>query len=314
MLGKEYIVGGVILLTALAVGYMQVVKEQQESPFQDRNLVKKGMDKPVVWIYVNNSDVNSRSWADFMSRSSRAINLPFLNLCYQTISKYTQKNYRIEVIGGLQDLALRLGGWHALPTGLQNPDAFVREPELNWIRAAVLAKWGGLWVSPATVFVAPMEALPKEKIVFFGTDPADVYAKADSLPSFHVIWTPKGGLGFWNEWEQRARARLETRAGGAEATHEQNADFETVLHRYTADVEIRVRPEISRKGVANRRIQLEDLLAAGDSTLGKNGLYVPIPYPEILERETFGWFLRMSEDQIMQSDMVISHLLRNALN
>jgi len=313
MLAKEYIVGGVILLTALAVGYMQVIKEQNECPFQNRNLIQQGMDKPVVWIYVNNGDINSRSWADFMSRSSRAMNLPFLNLCYQTISKYTQKNYRIEVIGGLQDLAVRMGGWEALPTPLQSPDTFVREPELNWIRAAVLAKWGGLWVSPATIFVAPMEPLPKEKIVFFGTDSADVYATAGSLPSFHVIWAPKGGIGMWTEWEQRARARLETRAGGAEATHEQNADFEALMQRHVADVEIRVRPEISRKGVAQRRIQLEDLLATGDSVIGNSGTYVPIPYPEILERENFGWFLRMSEDQIMQSDLVITHLFRKAL-
>ena len=85
------------------------------------------------------------------------------------------------------------------------------------------------------------------------------------------------------------------------------------MQKHVADVEIRVRPEISRKGVAKRRIQLEDLLATGDSVIGNSGTYVPIPYPEILERENFGWFLRMSEDQIMQSDLVISHLFRKAL-
>lgn len=315
MIRKEYIIGGIILLTALIVGCMQVKRERDESPFQDRNLVKQGMDKPVVWIYVNNGDVNSRSWVDFMDRSSRVMNLPFLNLCYQTISKFTQDKYRIEVIGGLQDLAVRFGGWEGLPTSLQNPNAFVREPELNWIRAAVLAKWGGLWVSPASIFVSQLEALPKDKIVFFGTDPDDTYAKASTLPSFNVIWAPKGGLGMWTEWERRAKERLNTRAGGAEFTQEQKVDFDAVLQRYAADVEIRVNPEISRKGPAKRRIQLEDLLGAqtGDSKIERNGLYVPIPYPEILEREKFGWFLRMSEDQIMQSDMVISHLFREVI-
>lgn len=315
MIRKEYVVGGVILLTAVIIGCMQVQKDREESPFQDKNLLKKGMDKPVVWIYVNNGDVNSRSWADFMSRSSRVMNLPFLNLCYQTISKFTAKHYRIEVIGGLQDLAVRMGGWEALPTPLQTPDAFVREPELNWIRAAVLAKWGGLWVSPASICVDEVPALPKDKIVFFGTDADETFAKSTSLPSFNVVWAPKGGLNFWVEWERRARMRLETRAGGAEFTQEHKVDFETMLQKYgQGDVEIRVKAEISRKGAALRRIQLEDLLAAyTDDIVMNDGLYVPIPYPEILERETFGWFLRMSEDQILDSDMVISHLFREVI-
>ena len=109
--------------------------------------------------------------------------------------------------------------------------------------------------------------------------------------------------------------RLETRAGGAEFTQEHKLDFETMLKKYgQEDVEIRVKAEISRKGASLRRIQLEDLLAAyTDDIVMNDGMYVPIPYPEILERETFGWFLRMSEDQILDSDMVVSHLFREVI-
>jgi hypothetical protein len=46
----------------------------------------------------------------------------------------------------------------------------------------------------------------------------------------------------------------------------------------------------------------------------EDGIYVPIPLAELLQRENFGWFLRMSEDQILESDMVISHLFTKALN
>ena len=41
--------------------------------------------------------------------------------------------------------------------------------------------------------------------------------------------------------------------------------------------------------------------------------YVPVAYPEITERRAFGWFLRMSEEQILESDLAISTLFRQVL-
>jgi hypothetical protein len=77
-------------------------------------------------------------------------------------------------------------------------------------------------------------------------------------------------------------------------------------------------PEISRKGANRRRIELEDLIGATGSAhatfnIPKDAVYLPIPLAELLEREKFGWFLRMSEDQILESDLVISHLLKKGL-
>jgi hypothetical protein len=73
--------------------------------------------------------------------------------------------------------------------------------------------------------------------------------------------------------------------------------------------------EASRKGAAGRRLELEDLLAAGGFKLALSPevKYVPIPYPEILERSAFGWFLRMSEEQIMDGTLVISDVFQRAL-
>ena len=87
------------------------------------------------------------------------------------------------------------------------------------------------------------------------------------------------------------------------------------IHQFENDVNVLRLPEVSRKGGNRRRIELEDLLAAGTDGVApfkipESGIYIPIPYPEILERENFGWFLRMSEDQIMESDLVISYLFR----
>jgi hypothetical protein len=85
-----------------------------------------------------------------------------------------------------------------------------------------------------------------------------------------------------------------------------------------APIEVRPTAELTRKGAAGRRIQLEDLLAAGQEgvlpfAITTDAVYMPIPWPEMKERRAFGWFLRMSEEQILESDLAISHVLRDVL-
>lgn len=310
--------GGVVALTALLVGWAAVGSYRDDDMFQDKNNLKRGSKLPVLWVFLNNSDVNSRSWYDFMGRSSRAINMPFLNLCYETIVMHNKTHYRVEVIAGLSDLAGRLGGWDALPEPMRNPDTFVKEPEMNWIRAAVLAKWGGLWVSPATLWLQGLKPLPADKVVFFGMNTEETYATTTSIPALDVAWSPKPENPIWVAWEKAVRARLNFRTGGSEFRHDERADFAEALTAFPDQIQVIRLPEISRKGANRRRIELEDLITSTGSThasfeIPKEAAYLPIPLTELLQREKFGFFLRMSEDQIIESDMVISHLFRKAL-
>jgi hypothetical protein len=319
----QLVVVCIVLATAVIGGWYMVGKVQSDDPIQDRHIMKRGMNMPVLWLYVNNSEVNARSWADFEARSSRVMNLPFLNLCYESCVKANGQHYRVEVIGGLSDLAVRLGGWEALPTPLQNPEAMVNEPELNWIRAAVLAKFGGLWASPALIWLEPMGPLPEKQIVLFGSDDqvSFVGSGGTDAPALRVAWSPAPEHPVWVDWEQKVRTRLEKRAGGSEFRRDEMSDAVDALRLAAArgePIEVRPTAELTRKGAAGRRIQCEDLLASGDVAdlpfkLTREAVYVPIPWPELKERRAFGWFLRMSEDQIMDSDMAVSHLFRAAL-
>jgi hypothetical protein len=123
------------------------------------------------------------------------------------------------------------------------------------------------------------------------------------------------------DWEQKARTRLEKRAGGSEFRRDEMADAVDAIRMGEARgeaVEVRPTAELTRKGAAGRRIQCEDLLASGEVAdipfqLKSDAVYVPIPWPELKERRAFGWFLRMSEDQIMSSDLAVSHLFRGVI-
>jgi hypothetical protein len=309
---RVVIVAGTILLTAVIGGWFLTAQVRDDDSMRNRFNLLSGMDKPVAWVYVNDAEVNSRRWLDFGARSSHVLNVPFLNLCYQNIVR-ALPDYRVEVIGGLSDLAVRMGGWDSLPTPLQNPLAIVREPELNWIRAAVLAKWGGLWVSPSTVFLKRFDEMPTEKTVFFGSDDEVTFVgNGGTAPALRVVWAPAPDLPLWVSWEQKVRARLETRAGGSEFRRDEKSDTADALREFASVVEVRPQAELTRhKG---KRIQLEDILAAGqDGVLPfsiEGASFMPIAWPEILERRAFGWFLRLNEEQILNSDLAIRWILQ----
>jgi hypothetical protein len=290
----------------------------EENPFADRKLLQKGMSLPVIWLYYNDSDVNSRNWLDFMGRSTRAINLPFLNLCYNTIVKKNAELFRVEVIGGLSDLAVRLGGWDKLPGPLQANIAPVGEAEKAWIRACVLAKWGGLWLDPASICVRGFGKMPSDKVVFFGTDNAETYSgpRGTEAPGLRCVWSPRPEHPLFVKWEAATRERIATAEGGKQFRGDEKWDARQLAGEFSGEIAYLPNYELSRKK-DGRRIEVEDLLAAGQQgemtfELSESSIYIPLAWEELARSRKFGWFLRMSEEQIMQSDLVVSHLFRTA--
>ena len=303
----------VLATIAIAVGASVSQGMIGTNPFEDKNLFSRGMDKPAIWIYYDNSIPNARKYADFHSRSSRAINLPFLNLCYESIAKHNSANYRIEAVSGIDGLAEKLGGWDQLPSRFQNPLVTLEPADFAWIRASLLAKFGGLWVAPTTICLKPFGLLPT-KSVFFGTDGDDSFAgtAGTAVPNFQVAWSPKPDDPFWVAWEAKSRARLNASGGGDTARSADKWEYIALMELHPG-AEVRPLAEVGRKGAAGRKIQIEDLLASGQEgdlpfAISELAVYVPIPWPELKNRRAFGWFLRMSENQIAESDLVIRDL------
>ena len=109
--------------------------------------------------------------------------------------------------------------------------------------------------------------------------------------------------------------RIDRQATGKDIRNDKNWDS---LFAGTGRENVIVMPhaELTRKQTG-RKIELEDLLAAGQDgilpfAIHPETIYVPFPWPELLERRIFGWFLRMSEEQILESDLAATHLFKLA--
>ena len=294
---------GLGIITLLTVGSLYY--SNKEDGFSKRSL--DVIPTNTLWLYYDQSDVNSREWSDFGSRSSHVLHVPFLNLCYESIVS-NNSLYNVKVIAGLSDLAILLGGWKELPVPLQNPIAPVGEAEYNWIRSKVLSKFGGLWVSPTTVCIDSFPDYTKfGKVIFFGTDIDEEYVVPS--PNTHVMYSPINHP-LMIEWEERSRSRIENYEGGKQYRQDHKKDLAEFLVKYKNHIEYYQFLELSRLP-SGKRIQIEYLLSSGvELEIPFFSVYVPIYWKELEEREQFGWFLRMSEKQILDSNLTIKYLFK----
>jgi hypothetical protein len=304
---------GLAALAVVVAAYMSSNKRKNRIEIRPETL-KVGLNKPVLWVYYNNSDVNARQWSDFGARSSRVLNIPALNLFFESIVAKNGADYRVEVIGGLQDLAMRLGS-DALPESLRNPLASVGEAEEDWIRAAVLARFGGLWLSPSVVCLCPFGPLGN-KVVAFGQDSAPMYGSGRLVPGFRALWSPEPENPLFVEWETRCRERLDGQLGGRQFRGDAKSDWRDLAAKY--DTVLNAGAELGRDPQTGKKLELEDILAVGTEgnlpfDLPEKAVYVVVPAADLRGRRAFGWFLRMSEEQIMESDLVIRYLLEEGL-
>jgi hypothetical protein len=306
-----YIVTGIVGLTAVAAGLYYSKNLIEEQVFRDRKLLSKGTDNKTLWLYYDQSDVNSRWWADFGARSTRVLNTPFMNLCYKSIVMKNGTTYNVKVLAGLSDVAILLGGWDKLPKSLQNPIASVNEAEINYIRARILREFGGLWVNPSTVFVKPLPDYSKVKaVVLFGTDKDETYADGNGTPApgTDIMYSPEPNHKVFVDLEKLALDRIEKQEGGRQFRNDIKWDLRTQMAQ---DKTIQYYPEyeFARKD-SGRRIQLEDLLGSNSIPLNSTVCYVPLDTKELHERRNFGWFLRLSEEEILESNLFISKIFR----
>jgi hypothetical protein len=304
-----YVTVVILVITAASVG---IYASQYNIDSKSRDLKNIGVDNSTLWLYYDQSDVNSRWWSDFGSRSSRVLNTPYLNLCYETIAIHNGTQYNIKVLAGLSDVAILLGGWENLPKPLRNPIAPVGEAEINYIRARILRQFGGLWVNPSTIFINPLPDFTLEdKVIFFGTDKDETYATTNGthVPGTDLMYSPAPNNQIFVILEQLALDRINNSQGGKHFRHDIKWDMLEVKERCNNPVAYMSNLEFARKQ-NGRRIQLEDLLINDTIPIPSDIVYVPIDNKELEERRNFGWFLKMSEDQILESTLFISQLFK----
>ena len=261
-----------------------------------------------LWWIVDDSQLNSRQWLDWGARTTHEPNEPYLKICLKRAKKLAGNIFELEPVIGRVAAHQRLeAAGCVIP-----PDADRAPPALwlTWCRAAFLSHLGGLWLDGSVLPLGTAADLHRriagKDVLTFGVDPDEGLSVAESAPMAgpSAGWAASTHQPMWAGLERDARALIDVGDQSWSAGECRRA-ARYAWDRHAAGMTAIDRTAEASRDAYGRRLELDTLL--GDSewvdgtTVG--ALWLPLPDGrDRLERSSpWLWFLRLSEEQIMES-------------
>lgn len=264
--------------------------------------------KPILWIHVP-YEYNSRNWLSFGSRSSFDLNQPYLYLTVRSIIKNCDKSFTICIIDDTSFKKL-IPGWNINMTSIS-------DPILSNMRMLGMMKllyiYGGIHCPISFLCLKDLNELyikgtRGDKMFVCETVDRNVTSTdVDFYPNLNFCGAPK-------ECETvRELCNFIQRT----ASHDYTADTKFLgdydkwskegIH--SGKINMIEGVEIGTKTVDEKQIIVDDLMSNNYLDLYKGTYGILIPSEEILSRNKFEWFARLSPKQVMESDTIIGNYI-----
>ena len=248
--------------------------------FEQMKALKMKSDKPILWIHLK-KDMNARSWDNFSSRNSRKLNQGYIYLTIKSIIINCNKSFHICIIDD-----------KTLTNLIQTPIVkSVNNERYRYVaKCYLLNEYGGLFVPDSFLcFKDLIDLMPKQsnQIVYSESFITDNNIFLGSLENnknlLKIIKTVKSNIGF----------------------NTNSLYFEDKI-KLTGN-SIKIDSELI--GLVDKHkkpIELANLFSTEFLQIQKNILGILIPQEEILLRTNYEWFARMSPNQVLKSNMILS--------
>ena len=264
--------------------------------------------KPILWIHVP-YEYNSRNWLSFGSRSSFDLNQPYLYLTVRSIIKNCDKSFTICIIDDTSFKRL-IPGWNINMTSIS-------DPILSNMRMLGMMKllyiYGGMHCPISFLCLKDLNELyvkgtRGEKMFVCETVDRNVTSTdVDFYPNLSFCGAPK-------ECETvRELCNFIQRT----ASHDYTADTKFLgefdkwskERIHSGKINMIEGVEIGTKTVDEKQIIVDDLMSNNYLDLYQGTYGILIPSEEILSRNKFEWFARLSPKQVMESDTIIGNYI-----
>jgi len=264
--------------------------------------------KPILWIHVP-YEYNSRKWLDFGSRSSFDLNQPYLYLTVRSIIKHCDESFTICIYDDNSFQKL-IPGWNIDMSRLS-------DPILSNMRILGMMKllyiYGGLQCPISFLCMKDLSGLyakgtrGNKMFVCETLDRNSTSVTRDFYPSTSFCGAPK-------ECETVARLcnyiqTVSSHDHTAEAKFLGQYDRWGMKNVEEGRINLIEGVEIGTKTIDDKQIVLDDLMSNNYLDLYKGTYGILIPSNELLNRLNFGWFVRMSPKQVLESDTIIGNYL-----
>ena len=296
----------VLILLLIACVCVYVYKNRTEGFQMEFSL------KPTLWWFVDD-ETNARKWWDFGARNSRKPNRGYLEVALEAVHATQGKDFHIVPLIGREAVSRVL-----LEAGETVPDGLPAKIWRQWALTNLLAAKGGLvMVGDSTLCVGPSFATVTKdtQCAMFGVTPNEprVLPGADVAPASWVGWSLHPHQPVWdiaaNTWNRLAAAGP-TGWSAAEARR---------LEDYIWSMQKLKSPKLLQAAEGGRKtdgteLTPEDFLGKQNPVDPKivlnNVLYVPMDGDALVRSYRYSWFVRMSRDQILESNFYWATLAR----
>ena len=264
--------------------------------------------KPILWIHVP-YEYNSRKWLSFGSRSSFDLNQPYLYLTTRSIIKHCDESFTICIFDD-NSFSKLIPGWNIDMTRLS-------DPILSNMRTLGMMKllyiYGGMMCPISFLCMKNLNAMytkgtrGNKMFVCETVDRNSTSVHRDFYSSLSFCGAPK-------ECETVAQLcnyiqTVSSHDHTAESKFLGQFDRWCMKRVEQGQINLIDGIEIGTKTIDDKQIILDDLMSNNylDLYKGTNGIL--IPSNELLNRLNFGWFVRMSPKQVLESDTIIGNYL-----
>jgi len=306
------------ILAVLAILYRKFedkrIKEENKDNYQaiqkylldDVTLGKS--KKPILWIHVP-YEYNSRRWLSFGSRSSFDLNQPYLYLTVKSIINQCDETFNICIIDD--------NAFHRLIPGWDINMTIISDPILSNMRKLGLMKllyiYGGIMCPISFLCLKNLSGLYNKGIrgnrMFLceTTDRNITSTDFDYYPNLSFCGAPKECeiVRELCDFIQRIMSRDST------AQSVFLGDFNRWCNKRIQNGKINMIDgvEIGTKTIEEKPILVDHLMSNYYLQLypGTYGIYIPAD--EILKRNKYEWFARLSAKQALQSNTIIGNYL-----
>jgi hypothetical protein len=264
--------------------------------------------KPILWIHIP-YEHNARQWGNFVSRSSVELNQPYLYLTVSSIISKCDQSFKICLIDD-NTFGKLIPNWNINLKTISYPILYnVRELGLM----KLVQMYGGMVCPISFLCVKDLIGIYEKGVVenkmfvceninnnitsthykfypdisFCGADRGNETVSELINHIQHIIST-----------DSTAESKF---TGGIDAWCKTQIDNSKIIMIDGRDIGI--------KNINEEPIKIEDLMSSNYIELYDNTYGILIPAKEILKRQKYEWFARLSTKQVLDSDTIIGKYL-----
>lgn len=313
-----YITSGICLLAIMTLHKWYQDKQNKNDLHRDYLLIQDFLlldnttlaknSKPILWIHIP-YEYNSRNWSSFSSRSSTDLNQPYLYLTTRSIINKCNDSFKICLIDDNSFKKL-IPNWDIDISKLS-------DPILSNIRQLGLMKlmyiYGGLICPISFICLKDLIGVYKE-----GTKNNKMFVcenNAYDISSSNYTYSPDiclCGSDKNNEVVKRLINYIQhIISTDSTANSVFSGDINTWCKKEIDNNNIHMIPGkyIGVKNLQNNPIHIEDLFSQTFLEINKNAYGILLPAKDILKRQKYEWFCRLSAKQVMESNTMIGKYL-----